>query len=101
VGACDGGVGLPTKEEGGGCPGGECLSLLLWDTVADNYSNPGCKNKDVLFIGNVYGWQYLFFKDTHWLNGWKCQGGPGWSAPGGLSCAPGEDSDAHADGWQV
>lgn len=100
VGACDGGEGMPVKESGAGCENGQCLSLLLWDTVADNYTHPGCKNKDVLFIGNGYAWQYIYFKDTHWLNGWKCQGGP-WKGPGNLSCAAGEDSSAHADNWQI
>lgn len=100
VGPACGDSGIIAKVEGGGCPNGQCLSLIHLDNVADNYTNARCKNKDVLFIGNGYAWEQLFFKNTRWYNGWKCQGGA-WDGPGSLGCASGEDSGAHADNLQI
>jgi hypothetical protein len=80
---------------------GQYCSQIIWDTVFDNYLDPGCKNQDVIFFGNGPPWEYLFFKNAVIANGWKCSGGKGWSGPNGIGCAPGEDSEAHSDGIQL
>jgi cysteine-rich repeat protein len=93
-----------TKESG------EFCTILFYNTTFDNYLDPGCKNKDILFYGGGNGIQYWYFKDSKIINGWKCSGGA-WNGPNGISCAacidlpcPNTDprgcSCAHADGVQ-
>jgi hypothetical protein len=79
---------------------GHYCTLLVWDTVIDNYLDPGCKNEDVVFFGQGPPFEYLFFKNVVIANGWKCAGGT-WIGPNGLSCSSSENSAAHSDGMQV
>jgi hypothetical protein len=83
------------------CVGSETCSFLMWDSVADNYSDKASKNDDVMFLGQGQRNEYTLIKDSIIANGMKCAGGTGWSGPNGLSCASGEDSAAHSDGLQL
>ncbi len=77
---------------------GQFCSLLIWDTTFDNYLSQAGQNEDILFYSGL-GLQYLYFKDTRMLNGWKCSGTP-WTGPTGITC-DGDDSTAHSDGIQM
>ncbi len=78
---------------------GEFCSILFWNVEFDNYRDPACKNRDIMFYGGGNGFQYWYFKDSKLINGWKCSGGE-WNGPGGIGCRKGEESGAHADGIQ-
>ncbi len=80
---------------------GEYCSLIFWDVTFDNYLDPACKNADVLTYGDGAALEYLWFKDSRIVNGWKCAGGEGWKGPNGIGCAPGERSKAHCDNLQI
>jgi hypothetical protein len=81
--------------------GGNFCSMVVWDTVIDNYTSQSCKNKDGIYFGEGTAMQYYLMKDVKVLNTWKCSGGSGWVGPNGIRCDAGEDSSAHTDGIQL
>jgi hypothetical protein len=75
---------------------GQFCSLLFWDTTFDNYLSQVAANEDIVHLGGE-GYEYLYFKNSQILNGWKCGGG-NWTGPNGISCS--SSSAAHSDGIQ-
>ena len=100
---CAGDVPMSIKKEYDSCStklSGQYCTMLVWDTVIDNYSGQDCKNKDGVYYGEGTALQHYLIKDSKILNTWKCTG-KGWSGPNGISCPAGEESAAHTDGIQL
>jgi len=77
---------------------GEYCSYLIWDTVIDNYLSQEAQNDDIWFSSGQAA-EYLYVRNSKFLNGWKCQG-KAWVGPNGIRC-PAADSAAHSDGIQM
>lgn len=103
--AIDGGetptVDVLNIDRGDVCDGSQGCTMLVWDTVLDNYSDRVAKNDDLLFIGAGHRTEYLLIKDSILANTATCKGGTGWNGPNGLSCSAGETSASHVDGLQL
>jgi transcriptional regulator with XRE-family HTH domain len=76
---------------------GSFCSLLIWDTTFDNYLSVVGRDDDIIHLG-AEGFEYLYFKDSNVVNGWKCSG-VAWEGPNGTAC-PEAESGAHSDGIQ-
>lgn len=79
-------------------------SIFVYNSVIDNYSHQACANDDIVFIagGENYANQWIYIKNTQFINGWKCSGSA-WTGTGtatGLSCSA-TKSKAHSDGIQL
>lgn len=82
-----------TKDNGDYC------TYLMWDVKVDGYLSPLMKNEDI-WRPTDGAKEYLYVKDSHIANGWKCKGGT-WSGPNGIGCTSEENSSAHTDGIQM
>jgi hypothetical protein len=50
-------------------------TILVWDTVMDNYKSTACKNKDVMFTGSAgggYSYELFWFKNSKIINMADC-----------------------------
>ncbi len=81
----------PTEDSNIGC------TYMIWDTVLDNYNRQAMANEDV-WKTSIRA-EYLYIKDTKFINGWKCEGNA-WSGPNGIGCSS-QESSAHSDGIQM
>jgi hypothetical protein len=76
-------------------------SLLFWDTTFDNYLSQAGRNDDVMTYGGQ-GLEYMYFKNSNVLNGWKCgELSSPWYGPNGITCPIGPKSRSHSDGIQM
>lgn len=72
-------------------------TYMIWRSTLDNYNRQAMANEDI-WKTSIRA-EYLYIKDTLFINGWKCDGSA-WSGPGGISCSSTE-SKAHSDGIQM
>ncbi len=78
---------------------GQLCNFVMWDTVIDNYLDPGAQNEDGFKI-HYWGTQNYLIKNSKIMNTVHCKGG-GWTGPNGVKCIAGNVSGAHVDGIQM
>lgn len=83
------------RDTAHGCP---LCNAVVHSSTIDNYR--GAKNSDVFHPDTLTNSKFVLVKNTLLANAWVCEGGA-WQGPGGISCASGETTSAHADVLQA